>query len=83
MRWLAWCVSSTRYVIFTSATLVAVVDLPFIFFIWVISLIAGPLALVPLIAVPIVIILGLSYSLFSLLWQKFYAIKHVQTRRFN
>lgn len=45
---------------FTSATLVAVVDLPFIFlFIWVISLIAGPLALVPLIAVPIVIMSGL------------------------
>lgn len=45
---------------FTSATLVAVVDLPFIFFfIWVISLIAGPLAYVPLIAVPIVIFAGL------------------------
>lgn len=45
---------------FTSATLVAVVDLPFIFlFIWVISLIAGPLALVPLIAVPLVILAGL------------------------
>lgn len=45
---------------FTSATLVAVVDLPFIFlFIWVISLIAGPLALVPLIAVPVVILSGL------------------------
>jgi ATP-binding cassette, subfamily C, bacterial LapB len=45
---------------FTSATLVAIVDLPFIFlFIWVISLIAGPLALVPLIAVPLVIISGL------------------------
>ncbi|WP_223427371.1 type I secretion system permease/ATPase [Tateyamaria pelophila] len=45
---------------FTSATLVAVVDLPFIFlFIWVISIIAGPLALVPLIAVPLVIITGL------------------------
>lgn len=45
---------------FTSATLVAVVDLPFIFFfIWVISLIAGPLALVPLIAVPLVIMSGL------------------------
>ena len=45
---------------FTSATLVAVVDLPFIFFfIWVISLIAGPLALVPLVAVPIVILVGL------------------------
>ena len=35
-------------------------DLPFIFlFIWVISLIAGPLALVPLVAVPIVILSGL------------------------
>lgn len=45
---------------FTSATLVAVVDLPFIFlFIWVIYLIAGPLALVPLIAVPLVILAGL------------------------
>lgn len=45
---------------FTSATLVTVVDLPFIFFfIWVISLIAGPLAIVPLIAVPLVIIAGL------------------------
>ena len=45
---------------FTSATLVAVVDLPFIFlFIWVISLIAGPLAIVPLIAVPLVIVAGL------------------------
>lgn len=45
---------------FTSATLVAVVDLPFIFlFIWVISLISGPLALVPLIAVPLVIAAGL------------------------
>ncbi|MFP1646609.1 type I secretion system permease/ATPase [Pontitalea aquivivens] len=45
---------------FTSATLIAVVDLPFIFFfIWVIYLIAGPLALVPLIAVPLVIATGL------------------------
>ena len=45
---------------FTSATLVAIVDLPFIFFfIWVIYIIAGPLALIPLIAVPIVIITGL------------------------
>jgi ATP-binding cassette subfamily C protein LapB len=45
---------------FTSATLVAIVDLPFIFlFIWVISLIAGPLALVPLIAVPLVVMSGL------------------------
>ena len=45
---------------FTSATLVAVVDLPFIFlFIWIISLIAGPLALVPIIAVPLVIMSGI------------------------
>lgn len=45
---------------FTSATLVAIVDLPFIFFfIWVIYLIAGPLALIPLIAVPLVIGTGL------------------------
>lgn len=45
---------------FTSATLIAVVDLPFIFFfIWVISLIAGPLYLIPLIAVPLVIFAGL------------------------
>jgi ATP-binding cassette, subfamily C, bacterial LapB len=45
---------------FTSATLIAVVDLPFIFFfIWVISLIAGPLALVPLVAVPLVVASGL------------------------
>lgn len=45
---------------FTSATLIAVVDLPFIFFfIWVISLISGPLAIVPLIAVPLVVASGL------------------------
>ena len=45
---------------FTSATLIAVVDLPFVFFfIYIISLIAGPLALVPLIAVPMVIFCGL------------------------
>ncbi len=45
---------------FTSATLVAVVDLPFIFlFIYIISLIGGPLAIVPLVCVPIVILTGL------------------------
>ena len=45
---------------FTSATLIAVVDLPFtFFFIWVIYLLSGPLALVPLIAVPLVIATGL------------------------
>ncbi len=46
---------------FTSATLVAVVDLPFILlFIGVIYLIGGPLALVPAIAVPIVLIVGIA-----------------------
>ena len=46
---------------FTSATLVAVVDLPFILlFIGVISLIGGPLAIVPAIAVPVVLIVGLA-----------------------
>jgi ATP-binding cassette subfamily C protein LapB len=50
---------------FTSATLIAVVDLPFVFFfIWVISLIAGPLALVPLLAVPLVILSGLAIQPF-------------------
>lgn len=45
---------------FSSATLVAVVDLPFIFFfIWVVHLISGPLFIVPLAAVPIVILTGL------------------------
>ncbi|MCC5999277.1 MAG: type I secretion system permease/ATPase [Pararhodobacter sp.] len=46
---------------FTSATLVAVVDLPFIIlFIGVIYLIGGPLALVPAIAVPLVLIVGIA-----------------------
>ena len=50
---------------FTSATLIAIVDLPFIFFfIWVISLVAGPLALVPLIAVPLVLAAGLGIQPF-------------------
>lgn len=45
---------------FTSGTLAAVVDLPFIFlFIFVIWLIGGPIALVPLVAVPLVIGAGL------------------------
>ncbi len=44
---------------FTSGTLVAFVDLPFIFlFLGVIFLVSGPIALVPLIAVPIVIFVG-------------------------
>jgi ATP-binding cassette subfamily C protein LapB len=46
---------------FTSATLVAVVDLPFILlFIAVINIIGGPLALVPALAVPIVLVVGLA-----------------------
>ncbi|MBE0455604.1 MAG: type I secretion system permease/ATPase [Roseovarius sp.] len=46
---------------FTSATLVAVVDLPFILlFIAVISMIGGPLAMVPAIAVPVVLVVGLA-----------------------
>ena len=45
---------------FTSATLVAIVDLPFIFlFIYIIYLIAGPLAIIPLACVPIVLITGI------------------------
>ncbi len=44
----------------TSATLTTLTDIPFIFFfIWVISLIGGPLYLVPLIAVPMVVVIGL------------------------
>ena len=46
---------------FTSATLVAVVDLPFIMmFVAVIYLIGGPLALVPALAVPVVLLTGLA-----------------------
>ncbi len=44
----------------TSATLTTLTDIPFIFFfIWVMSLIGGPLYLVPLIAVPLVVVIGL------------------------
>jgi ATP-binding cassette subfamily C protein LapB len=46
---------------FTSATLVAIVDLPFIFFfIYVVYLIGGDIAVVPLLAVPCVLIIGLA-----------------------
>ena len=46
---------------FTSATLVSLIDLPFVLlFIGVIGMIGGAVALVPLIALPIVIIVGLS-----------------------
>mgnify|MGYP001383214707 FL=1 len=45
---------------FTSATLSLIVDIPFIFlFIFVIYLIAGPLAYIPLAAVPIVLLIGI------------------------
>ena len=50
---------------FTSSTLVILVDLPFVlFFVYVINLIAGPLAYVPLITVPIVLLVGLSVQPF-------------------
>ncbi len=46
---------------FTSATLVAVVDLPFIaVFIFTIYLVGGPLAVVPALAVPVVLLSGLA-----------------------
>ena len=45
---------------FTSATLALVVDLPFVFlFVFVIYLISGPLAVIPLLAIPLVIGVGL------------------------
>ena len=45
---------------FTSGTLVALIDLPFIFlFIWIISIVAAPqVAVIPLIVVPLVILVG-------------------------
>lgn len=44
---------------FASASLVALVDLPFILlFVWVIHLIGGPLFIVPLLSVPIVLAVG-------------------------
>lgn len=50
---------------FTSASLVALVDLPFIFlFIFVIHMIGGPLALVPAIAVPVVLVVALAVQPF-------------------
>ncbi len=50
---------------FNSSTLVILIDLPFVFFfIYVISLIAGPLAYVPLVAVPLVILVGLGIQPF-------------------
>lgn len=44
---------------FTSATMTALVDVPFaFFFILVIAIIAGPLAIIPLIAIPLVVAVG-------------------------
>ncbi len=44
---------------FTSATMVALIDLPFtIFFIAIIAILAGPLAFIPLLAIPIVVAVG-------------------------
>ncbi|SDG35526.1 type I secretion system permease/ATPase [Roseospirillum parvum] len=49
---------------FTSATVTALVDLPFIFlFIFIIYMLAGPAAYVPMVAVPVVIIGGLLLQL--------------------
>lgn len=45
---------------FTSATMVAIIDLPFVFiFIGVIALIGGPIAFVPLAAIPLIVGMGL------------------------
>ncbi len=44
---------------FTSATLVAIADLPFIFlFVWVIDIIAGPLVWAVFLAIPLIVIMG-------------------------
>lgn len=46
---------------FTSATMAALIDLPFIFFfIAIIAIIGGPIAFVPLFAIPIVLAVGMS-----------------------
>ena len=60
---------------FTSATLVALVDLPFIaLFIFVIHVVGGPLALIPALAVPIVLLSGLAVQpLLSRLAEKSFA----------
>ncbi|MCC7487800.1 MAG: type I secretion system permease/ATPase [Burkholderiales bacterium] len=45
---------------FTSATLTTLTDLPFVFlFTWIISLIGGPIALVPMLAIPLLLLAGL------------------------
>lgn len=45
---------------FTSSTLVVIVDIPFVFFfVYVITLVAGPLGYVPLATIPLVLLVGL------------------------
>ena len=45
---------------FTSATLTTLTDLPFVFlFAWIISLIGGPIALVPMLAIPVLLFVGM------------------------
>jgi ATP-binding cassette subfamily C protein LapB len=45
---------------FTSATLATITDLPFVFlFTWIIGLIGGPIGLVPLLAIPVLLVAGL------------------------
>src|SRR3546814_15197969 len=45
---------------FTSSTLTALVDLPFLFlFVFVVYLVGGKVAIVPLTAIPIVVIVGI------------------------
>ena len=49
---------------FTSATISSIVDIPFIFlFIWIIWIVGGKLAFVPILAVPIVVIMGILLSI--------------------
>ena len=49
---------------FTSATLVAVIDLPFILlFVAIVWLIGGPIAIVPAVAIPVVLVIGLLVQL--------------------
>ena len=45
---------------FTSATLTTLTDLPFVFlFTWIISMIGGPIALLPMLAIPVLLTVGL------------------------
>lgn len=58
----------------TSATMTAVMDLPFIaFFIAIVGLIGGPLYVVPLVAVPVVLLVGLAAQ-----WPLAYATRAMQ-----